>query len=339
VSRFTPATYEPGEREQLFALMRRVGRSHIDDAEFEWWFERNPCGRRVISVARDDGGLVGMAAMSFFRMLLDGEERIVGIPVHVATDPAHWRQGIFSALQLRNEAAAATEGAPITITFPNAASHPIFVHRLGWRDLPGRRLWVRPLRSSAIVRYLAGRPSSRGGLRPASDGARVHGPIRVEPLKALGPDADDLWRRAAPAYGNHVVRNATFLSWRYADSPRDYRRFGAFREGRLQGIVVVGHTVKHGVSAGFVADLITPADAHPERVALLRRCIGELAAGTDALVALPPRSAAQRLAFLRVGFVPTHRRIRFIAKVLADGARLNTDPRAWHFTLGDFDFF
>jgi hypothetical protein len=69
----------------------------------------------------------------------------------------------------------------------------------------------------------------------------------------------------------------------------------------------------------------------------LRRCIAEVEA--DALIALPPRSGGQRRSFLRAGFLPTHRRIRFVGKVLVPGERLDPNPSAWHFTLGDFDFF
>ena len=43
-----------------------------------------------------------------------------------------------------------------------------------------------------------------------------------------------------------------------------------------------------------------------------------------------------RRAFLRVGFLPTHKRIRFVGKSL-DGRPLS--GANWHFTLGDFDFF
>ena len=34
-----------------------------------------------------------------------------------------------------------------------------------------------------------------------------------------------------------------------------------------------------------------------------------------------------------------NRKIRFVGKVLLPGERLDPDPSAWHFTLGDFDFF
>ena len=338
MSDFTPAPYEPAERAQLFELMRHVGRSHIDDAEFEWWFERSPARSYVISVAHADGRLVGMAAMSYFRTLLDGCERIVAVPVHVATDAAFRRRGVFSTLELRNERLAGEAGIPLRITFPNAASHRVFVGDLGWRDLPGRRLWARPLRTAAVVRYLARRASDAGGMRPAAPHPSHRAGVTVAPLERFDEQTDALWREAA-AGENQFVRDATFLNWRYVDSPRDYRRFAAYAGSRLVGFVVMGHTIKHGVSSGFVADLVTSPDDEAASVALLGRCVDELAPGTDALVALPARR--QRAGFLRARFLPTHRRIRFIGKPLQDAAApaLGARSRAWHFTLGDFDFF
>jgi hypothetical protein len=332
---FTVELYRPERRAGFFEVMHGVGRSHIDDAEFDWWFDRNPVGRRLISLGIDGEHVVGVAAMSFFRMILDGAEREVAIPVHVATEAPYRRQGIFSELELNNEREAAADGSPVTITFPNAASHRIFVGRLGWIDLPGRRVWARPLRAAGVVRYFARRPSPRGGLVSESREPRPYGDLQVEWLDRFPPEADEIWRAAAPGYGNHVIRDAQFLNWRYADTPRTYRRFGASRDGRLRAVAVVGHTVKQGVSSGFLADLVSEPDAEAERVALLRRAAAELDA--DALIALPPRT--QRRSFLRAGFLPTNRKIRFVGKILNPDGRLDPRPAAWHFTLGDFDFF
>ncbi len=54
---------------------------------------------------------------------------------------------------------------------------------------------------------------------------------------------------------------------------------------------------------------------------------------------LPPPGSAERRALLASGFAPTNKRLRFIGKALHDGARLDERSGAWHFTLGDFDFF
>ena len=153
----------------LVALLARVGTTQLSDEEFSWWFERNPAGEGIVSLAVDGGDVVGVAAMSFFRTVLDGSVTRLAIPVNVATDPRYRGQGVFSTLEQENEAAAAATGAPLTVTFPNGASYPIFVNRLGWVDLPRLRLWARPLR------------------------ARRRGPLRAraarERRRAAGPEA------------------------------------------------------------------------------------------------------------------------------------------------------
>jgi len=101
----------------------------------------------------------------------------------------------------------------------------------------------------------------------------------------------------------------------------------------------VGHTFKHGVSAGFLADLVAaPGEARAVR-ALVARAVEEVKGGADALVLLPPPASAQRRALARAGFAPTNKKLRFIGKTLREEARLDSTASAWHFTLGDFDFF
>jgi hypothetical protein len=104
-------------------------------------------------------------------------------------------------------------------------------------------------------------------------------------------------------------------------------------------VAVVGHTFKHGVSAGFLADLVTAPEAGSEVRALVARGVEEVRGGADALVLLPPPSRAARRALAASGFAPTSKQLRFIGKPLREGARLDGTKGAWHFTLGDFDFF
>ena len=93
------------------------------------------------------------------------------------------------------------------------------------------------------------------------------------------------------------------------------------------------------MSAGFVADLVTaPEDTQAIR-ALVARAAAEVKGGADALVLLPPRASAHRRALARAGFAPTNKKLRFIGKPLHDGVRIDERAEAWHFTLGDFDFF
>jgi predicted N-acetyltransferase YhbS len=336
---FETVRYTPEWRASLVSLLARVGTTQLTDEEFAWWFDRNPAGEGIVSLAVDGGEVVGVAAMSFFRTRLNGVDTHLAIPVNVATDARYRGQGVFSRLQRENEEAAAAAGSPLTVTFPNAKSYPIFVGRLGWIDLPRLRLWARPLRAAGVVRYLLGRSGEHGSLRaPSADARRLHG-LDVRALERFGPDLDALGRQAASSYGSHFARDAEYFNWRYLDSPRDYRCFGAYRGGELAGVAIVGHTFKHGVSAGFLADLVAaPEDGRVVR-ALVSRAVAEVKGGADALVLLPPPGPAHRRALVRAGFAPTNTKLRFIGKPLRDDAQIDERANAWHFTLGDFDFF
>jgi hypothetical protein len=176
-------------------------------------------------------------------------------------------------------------------------------------------------------------------MRPPDASARTLRGLDVRPIERFGSELDTLGARAAAGYGSHFARDAAYFNWRYLDSPRDYRCFGAYRGDELVGAAVVGHTFKHGISAGFLADLVAAPDETTAIRALTSRATAEVQGGADAVVLLPPRARAHRRALVRAGFGPTKTKLRFIGKPLREGARIDTRPDAWHFTLGDFDFF
>jgi hypothetical protein len=130
---------------------------------------------------------------------------------------------------------------------------------------------------------------------------------------------------AAAAWPGHVVRDPTHLAWRYLDSPKGYLALGG--EG---GYAVLGRKAFRGREAVTIVDLATPqAQVKP----VLRQAIA--AASGRLLLALP--APEERRIYAALGFVPVPYTLHFLGKALAGG--LNTDPRAWRFTLGDTDFF
>jgi hypothetical protein len=142
----------------------------------------------------------------------------------------------------------------------------------------------------------------------------------VAPIDEFG-DAGD----AAFDWAGHIVRDSAFLNWRYLDSPRDYIAYRA--DGG--GYAVLGHKRHRGRDVALVADLVGPTRS------LLRACLAGVKPGTRLVFGVPARG--QEAAYLACGFVPTPRSLHFMGKALA--GTLDTDPRAWRFTLGDTDFF
>jgi hypothetical protein len=85
-----------------------------------------------------------------------------------------------------------------------------------------------------------------------------------------------------------------------------------------------------GRAIAVLSDLAAPAREVPR---LLRRAAG--AARSRVLFGLP--APAQRGAFARAGFVPTHLSMHLIGRGL--NGTLDLDPSAWQFTLGDADYY
>ena len=219
--------------------------------------------------------------------------------VHAVTTPAARGRGVFSTLELHNEREAARAGAQWAFGFTNPMAGPILVGKLGWEDLTSLRVWVRPLR---LRRTGVGRLLAEPGVAPFEE------------------------RHAASFDGHHIVRDPAYLTWRYSASPRPYVRF----EGD-GGWAVVTHAVWKGFSSAVVCDAI--GRGKPK---LLRQCVRAV----DADLAVALVNPGEERAYLAAGFLPTPRTIRFIGKRLTDDAPpLPKTRRAWHFSLGDLDFF
>ena len=272
----------PCGREEFLALMQETYGSAMSTDEFDWWFDRNPAGPRILNAARDDDGTpLGALSMYFARM----DTGLQAFAVHAVTTPAARGRGVFSTLELHNEQEASGAGARWALGFTNPMAGPILVGKLGWEDLTSLRIWVRPKR-----------------LRWQREGRVRAGEVAARP-------------RPLPAH--HIVRDEDYLHWRYADSPRPYAQVDD---------VVVTHAVWRGLSSAVVCE-------HG-------RGLGRALRLVDADIAVAMVNPGEERRFLAAGFVPTPRAFRFIGKRLAEDApELPKRRDAWHFTLGDLDFF
>jgi hypothetical protein len=243
--------------------------------------------------------VTGLASMSFLRAEADGREQLLAMPLQVATDADQRGKGIFSRLELENEATAAERGCALGVTFPNDASRPIFLERLGWHELWRGRIWARP------------------PLPPVRRGA-----LRIEPLsegQSLGPVRSKHGRGTVPL-ANGQLTDAAFLDWRYLRSPRAYRILGAFAGDELRGVLALrpqrGRVAVVCHALGDVGQLLRSTGSARPTIALVAR--------------------EQRRSFLAAGFVPTPKTIRVLGKALRPEGKLDGD---WQFQLGDFDVF
>ena len=95
---FTLVSYEPQHRDDYLRLLRQAwGEGAMSGDEFDSWFDGNPAGS-LRSIARMNDRVVGVAAHSLYRTVLDGEDQVVSFSVHATTDPVARGRGIFVEL-------------------------------------------------------------------------------------------------------------------------------------------------------------------------------------------------------------------------------------------------
>jgi GNAT superfamily N-acetyltransferase len=214
-------SYGPEHRGDYLRLLREAwGEGAMSGSEFDWWFDGNPAGS-LRSVAVMGESVVGVAAHSLYRMVLDGEEQTASFSVHATTDPEARGRGIFVELERKHEREAAERGVACVLAFASAPTAPLFLGPLGWTAIGKLRVWARPASSRA-------------------SGAAV---------ASLDFPGD-----AAAGWPNHVVRNTPYLRWRYLESPRGYEAVA--EDG---GYAVVWPAKRHkGRTIAVVADLAGP---------------------------------------------------------------------------------
>jgi len=264
-------------RRDVADLLERVWGKPTAVSELDWFYGGNPVAPASVLLAEEQGRVVGTVAISFLRLSLGGETVMAGMPVHLATDAAFRGRGIFRELEGANEERARQRGARLLFVVPTPASASVLRRRLGWTPLPAVRLWAR-----------AGQPV----LRPRRRVDRFDQQVTTCYL---------------PGPAGHVVRDADWLNWRFADSPRGYMLVAG------GGYAVYGRRGAIGILAAA-------------------RGRGGAPRGAVAIAAPPP---SERSRYLRRGWLPTPRTFALLGKSLDPRLRLTTP----HFELGDLDFF
>jgi GNAT superfamily N-acetyltransferase len=180
---------------------------------------------------------------------------------------------------------------------------------------------------AAVVLAFASKPTAPIFLGPLgwTEIARLR--VWARPLPMVGAASGSVVESlqldgdAAASWPNHVIRDDAYVRWRYLDSPKGYRTVRG-----NGGYAVVGRKRRGERTVATIVDLAGEG--------ILTAAMAQ-ADGCRLLLALP--APKQRTRFAAYGFVPSTYMLHFMGKALA--GPLDTDPRAWRFTLGDTDFF
>ena len=246
----------------------------------------------------------------------------------------------------------ALEDLPLNLSLGQTAQMRELQFALGWRQVcslahhvfvSGYRMNLRHKlpagaaeAAAAGLALLHGLRRRRGRHVPSQD-------VTFASVDRFTAEHDALWKRMAATCACAVVRDASYLNWKYVDRP-----FAAFMRtemrdrGELVGVVVTmlrEPTDVYSYRRGFLVDLVVPLD-RPDYVSML----------VDAAVTSLQRHGAQTVTchtwspaltdvLERLGFARREPRFHFLLAAGGEGEQFPEllRPESWFLTHGDSD--
>jgi hypothetical protein len=155
---------------------------------------------------------------------------------------------------------------------------------------------------------------------------------------------DALWTRIAAHYPTAVVRDASFLNWKYVTQPgQDFVRMHFVRDGGIVAIAVLQIREAGGAYSyrrGFIADLVMAPDDSRLAATVLEACRSACRErGCATLTMLLLHGGIERQ-LRRFGFVrrePERYLLVAAGGLSSDDEQALVAPRNWLLTMGDSD--
>ncbi len=224
--------------------------------------------------------------------------------------------------------------------------------RLGWVQVAALQTFVlllRPRRVLAdklnpvLAAVAAAGVSSRQEMKRLL-GRRGSAPLTVHHIERFDARHTALWESTRHEYDCAVVRDASYLNWKYVDQPGpSFVRLGIESDGTLAAVVVLAIDAPGDIyryRRAFVVDLVVESSNTPLVVGVLDQIRAScVSAGVDAIVFHLINPALERTV-AAYGFVrrePTRHLLVDAQRATPDVRRRVLSPSGWLITMGDSD--
>lgn len=313
---------------------------------YRWKYFSNPLGEAIVGIAVVGDAVVSVVAATPKRIQLFGKTAPAYELGDFLTDGSYRKLGLFSRLIELVCREASNRGSSLVYVRPNELSFPILVSKLSFHE--GQRLdsrrFVLPSptlsRKTGIPAHLLRLSGMDWLCKKRCVPNYTGGSVTVSSVERFGEETDQLWQRASAGYDFALVRDSSYLNWRYADCPTPYKIWLAARNGETVGFLVT--SADRASPTAAVVDLFALiGDAEAVRALLARGLADLLRSGVQLISTWTTQggtqSAVQKL--LR-RCLPLRRKqhLHLAFRVLkTEGVTLPSPSQKWHFTLGDSD--
>jgi ribosomal protein S18 acetylase RimI-like enzyme/predicted N-acetyltransferase YhbS len=267
--------YSSEDAQDSLQLLRKASgdTEAASQAYQEWLYQRNLAGPAIAALAREGGTgrLIGQVVTIPIRVRLSGKVRLASLSLDPAIDPAHQNRGVLAGLLKDVCALSAEEGIAFTYGFPDQPSYSTFVNKAGFTNAGSVPFLVRPLnperlamktthslvpgKAASVARRIWRAPA------PAPRQEAVPG-LEIREVDSFDSSFVLFWDRVQHRFPVMVVRDPTYLNWRFAGLPtRKYTTFVASSEDEIRGFIVLRAAPLAQFSAGLIVELVVEASA------------------------------------------------------------------------------
>jgi hypothetical protein len=302
----------------------------------------------IVWVYRKDGGIVAHQGAMPVRIKVGSRELVARWFVEtMALEPVR-NTGIGSMLVRK-----ALEDLPFNISLGQTEQMRALQFALGWKEI--RRLSRFVFLTSTTSDFRGRLPRGLSELAAFAAGSlhlsllaartlRGRRTFRCERVNRFGDDHDRLWRSVSNDLDCSVVRDASYLNWKYIDRPgANFVCLHLKRDDEIVALAVLAVRSPSDVYAdtrGLIVDIVAPPSQSGVTAAMLAESLGTLRELGAKLVVCYAAGAWLERALARFGFLRTEEAHHFL---VADGgmppdlvSRLRS-PDAWYLTAGDSD--
>ena len=326
--------------------------------DFSWRHDQNPAGKVVIPVIRDcRGNVVGFIWTEPARIRFNKQIYLAATGTNLIIDPEYRNTFAFTKLIRRFEQVFEDEGIPLHFSFVSEKRYqqmlkskskctstiPLLAKPLDFRSLA--RAYVASSQQRFVVSRIGPLLSPvlfrKGSIIPSKE-------ITIQQIEHFNDDFDNFWRQVQDKYPVMLIRDQSFLGWRFKRlSGRDYCTLAARAGKQMLGYAVIRCSTIHGVKTGLIMDLLVAdnklgqiAGAHLLAQAETYFRIQQMSVAT----ALMPFFAAEYLILRRSGYMKVPRAFRprsfrfaFFVHDAYNKELMSLSARNWFITMADHE--
>jgi len=255
---------------KILALnVREYGKSDViaTRADFEWRCDHNPAGPAVIPVIRNrQGGVVGFIFIEPVKMRIMDQTCSVATGTNLVIQSDYRNTFGYVKLIRKFEQTLRNEGISLHFSFISEDYYQR-LRAAANRSVCTIPLLIKPLNIRALTEaYFKGKWQRLFGSQVSwllapfiLKNPFKHCPkgVAIRTVENFDTEFDEFWQQTKDKYSAWVVRDRSYLSWRFAPaSNRKYYTFAAYRGDLMLGYAIVRCAILRGVQTGIILDFL-----------------------------------------------------------------------------------